>query len=187
MKTLKTLPILISLLFFFNSSLWSLNEKEKPVLKDEVKIKSTSVKDQESSGMCWSFAAVSFLESEILRKGFSEMDLSEMYYVRQMYLQRGIDYIRYHGNLNFGYGGHAHDVLNQFGFTYGSNCDRIKVKSEMNFTAIIVDSIDEVAPSSSKKLLELLTAYKQENPAKPTIRLDSLCTKQADQQENQEA
>ena len=34
----------------------------------------------------------------------------------------------------------------------------------MNFTAIVVDSIDEVAPSSSKKLLELLSAYKQENP-----------------------
>jgi hypothetical protein len=62
-----------------------------------------------------------------------------------------------------------HDVLNQFGFTYGSNCDRIKVTSEMNFTAIIVDSIDEVAPSSSKKLLELLTAYKQENPAMTII------------------
>jgi hypothetical protein len=62
-----------------------------------------------------------------------------------------------------------HKVLNQFGFIYGDNCSRKKVTSGMNFTAIIVDSIDEVAPSSSKKLLELLTAYKRENPAMTII------------------
>ena len=113
MKTLQTLPILISLLLFLNSGLRSQNEKEKPVLKDKVEIKSTSVKDQQMSEACWSFAAISFLESEILRKGFPEMDLSEMYFVRLMYLQRSIDYVRYHGNLNFGFGGQAHDVMNQ--------------------------------------------------------------------------
>jgi len=39
----------------------------------------------------------------------------------------------------------------------------------MNFTAIIVDSFDEVAPSSSKKFLELLGEYKKENPTVTVI------------------
>lgn len=62
----------------------------------------------------------------------------------------------------------ATDNLNQillrFGFLYDINGERKKINAEMDFTAIIVDSLDEVTPSSSKKLLELLRAYKKENP-----------------------
>ncbi|MBQ5882511.1 MAG: aminopeptidase, partial [Bacteroidales bacterium] len=39
----------------------------------------TSVKNQASSGTCWAFSAISFFESEILRKGGPEVDLSEMF------------------------------------------------------------------------------------------------------------
>ena len=35
----------------------------------------TPVKDQYRSGTCWSFAAVSFIESELLRLGAGEKDL----------------------------------------------------------------------------------------------------------------
>ncbi len=55
-------------------------------------------------------------------------------------------------------------LLISYGFFYDIKGERIKISSKMDFTAIIVDSLDEVAPSSSKKLLELLSAYKEENP-----------------------
>ena len=58
-----------------------------------------------------------------------------------------------------------YQTLIRFGFFYDNKSERKKITSEKSFTAIIVDSIDEVAPSSSKKLLELLKAYKKENPA----------------------
>ena len=41
-------------------------------------IPATSVKDQYSSGTCWSFAGIAFLESELLRTGKGDYDLSEM-------------------------------------------------------------------------------------------------------------
>ena len=42
----------------------------------------TSVKDQSRSGTCWCYSTLSFLESEILRAGGPELDLSEMWIVR---------------------------------------------------------------------------------------------------------
>jgi len=45
--------------------------------------KATPVKDQGSTGTCWCFATASFMESELLRMGKGEYDLSEMFIVRQ--------------------------------------------------------------------------------------------------------
>ena len=61
------------------------------------------------------------------------------------------------------------NILYHFGFAYEDDCDKIKVTPKMKFTAIFVDSIDEISPASSKKMLELLAAYKQENPAMTII------------------
>jgi bleomycin hydrolase len=41
-----------------------------------------SIENQCQTGTCWSFATVSFLEAEVLRKGGKSVDLSEMYNVR---------------------------------------------------------------------------------------------------------
>ena len=51
-----------------------------------VQQKATPVKDQAVSGTCWCFATTSFIESELLRQGKGEYDLSEMFIVRQKYL-----------------------------------------------------------------------------------------------------
>jgi bleomycin hydrolase len=66
---------------------------------------------QGSTGTCWSFTATSFLESEILRTGYPETDLSEMFFVYHTYMNKAKKYLLYHGNNNFGQGGQAHDVM----------------------------------------------------------------------------
>ena len=64
----------------------------------------TPVKDQARTGTCWCFATVSFLEAELLRQGYGEYDLSEMFIVRGNYRDRIFDnYLRRgHGNINPG-------------------------------------------------------------------------------------
>src|SRR6056297_1294251 len=78
---------------------------------DVVQLETSSVRDQQSSGTCWCFATVSFLETELLRKGQPEYDLSEMYLVRHTYMQKAKDYVRFHGHNNFNQGGQAHDAI----------------------------------------------------------------------------
>lgn len=71
----------------------------------------TSIKNQGSSGTCWSFSGVGFLESELLRMGKGEHDLSEMYIVRRNYEDKAQKYVRVDGNLNFAQGGSFADVM----------------------------------------------------------------------------
>lgn len=74
-------------------------------------LKTTSVKDQQSVGTCWSYATISFLESELLRMGKPEFDLSELFVARNAYLEKGIRFVQFHGKNNFSEGGQAHDVI----------------------------------------------------------------------------
>src|SRR5688572_24891950 len=64
-----------------------------------------ATEDQCATGTCWSFATVSFLESEIIRKGGKPVDLSEMYNVRVNYTKKADAFIRYQGKQQFGPGG----------------------------------------------------------------------------------
>lgn len=71
----------------------------------------TPVKNQYSTGTCWSFAGVGMMESDLLRTGKGEFDLSEMYIVRKNYEDKAIKYARLHGHLNFAAGGSFADVI----------------------------------------------------------------------------
>ena len=78
----------------------------------------TSIKNQGSSGTCWSFSGVGFLESELLKMGKGEQDLSEMYIVRRNYEDKAQKYLRLDGHLNFAQGGSFADVIetiNEYG------------------------------------------------------------------------
>ena len=82
-------------------------------------IGATSVKNQAKTGTCWDFATQSFLESELMRMGKGNYDLSEMFVVRCTYPLKAEKYVRYHGKYQFGEGGQAHDVLKVLD-TYGA-------------------------------------------------------------------
>jgi bleomycin hydrolase len=72
----------------------------------------TSVKNQFKSGTCWVYSANSFFESELIRMGKGQTDLSEMYLVRAGYIDRAENYLRRQGAAAFGQGAETHDVLN---------------------------------------------------------------------------
>lgn len=71
---------------------------------DIVSNKATSVKNQAATGTCWCFATTSFMESELLRMGKGEYDLSEMFIVRQKYMNQLADNYLRRGNGNIGQG-----------------------------------------------------------------------------------
>ena len=71
----------------------------------------TSVKNQNRSSTCWSFSGLGFLESELLRMGKGEYDLSEMYVVHNTMTDRARNYVRFQGASSFSPGGSFYDVI----------------------------------------------------------------------------
>ena len=81
---------------------------------DVARINVTPVKNQASTGTCWCFATTSFMEAELLRKGKGEYDLSEMFIVRQKYMNQLQDnYIR-RGKGTLGQGSLSNAFKNAF-------------------------------------------------------------------------
>lgn len=70
----------------------------------------TPVLSQGWTGTCWSFSALSFLESELKRQGKGEHVLSQMFIVRKAYMGKAEKYIRMQGKANFDEGGAFHDI-----------------------------------------------------------------------------
>ena len=76
----------------------------------------TSIKNQASSGTCWSFSTISFLESEAIRLGkitdeAKYPDFSEFFVVSNSYKERAEKYIRLDGKLGFSAGSGSGDVF----------------------------------------------------------------------------
>ena len=76
----------------------------------------TSIKNQASSGTCWSFSTISFLESEAIRLGnirdeAKYPDFSEFFVVSTSYKERAEKFIRLDGKLGFSAGSGSGDVI----------------------------------------------------------------------------
>ena len=72
----------------------------------------SAVQDQNKSGTCWAFSGISTLEDNIKRKSGKDVKLSEMYVVRNAYLEKAAKWMRMNGKINFAQGGSFPDVLN---------------------------------------------------------------------------
>ena len=79
-----------------------------------IDLETTAVKNQGSSGTCWSYSTNSFLESEMVKKGKTPIPLSEIYSARCVYNDKADNYVRMHGALEWGDGGACHDVVNMY-------------------------------------------------------------------------
>jgi aminopeptidase C len=97
-----------------NAATLQANVEEGYKFTPVVDLKATPVKNQSATGTCWCFATTSFIESELLRMGKAEFDLSEMFVVRQNYIDRLKDNYLRQGIGNIEEGGNAHDFFYVF-------------------------------------------------------------------------
>ncbi|HEY3389185.1 MAG TPA: C1 family peptidase, partial [Prolixibacteraceae bacterium] len=119
----------------------------------------TSVKNQYRSGTCWSFAGTSFFESEMLRMGKPEIDLSEMFLVNMCYRDKALKYVRMQGNINFGSGGVLYDdmyVANNYGLVPENAYPGIKYNEEKHVHGemddVLLKIVEAVVENKNKKL-----------------------------------
>ncbi len=96
---------------FSNTERGSNAENSSYVFTKISHLDATPVQSQGWTGTCWSFSALSFFESELIRQGNENPDLlSEMFIVRKAYESKADKYIRMDGKINFSEGGAFHDI-----------------------------------------------------------------------------
>lgn len=124
-----------------------------------IDLEHTPVKNQGSSGTCWSYSGNSFLESEMIKNGKKPVDISEIYTARCTYIEKAKSYVRMHGHLSWGDGGQLHDVINiykkygalPYGVYTGLNYGTTKNKfGEMQ--AILKGMLDGIVKNKNGKL-----------------------------------
>ncbi len=89
-------------------------QKDTLIFTTVVESPITPVKNQNSSGTCWSYSGLAFFESEVLRKHpemEGNIDLCESYVVSKTYADRADKNVRTHGDASFSEGGSFEDVL----------------------------------------------------------------------------
>lgn len=92
----------------------SANSKDHFTFTDVINLENTSVKDQGSSGTCWSYSGNSFIESEMIRMGKKPVELAQIFTARNAYVEKGKMYVKMHGAVTLGEGGAFHDVMNMY-------------------------------------------------------------------------
>ena len=115
---MKRMILTLALAAFAAASLGAQAPKVKPADYQFTTVKEipvTSMKNQNRSGTCWCFSALSFLESEVIKaknlKAEAYPDFSEMFVVRHSYHDRAVKFVRLNGYLNMAAGSGFGDVL----------------------------------------------------------------------------
>lgn len=183
MKIFRKFFVLVAIAILFASGVAAQEKTEAadPYVFTDIKlIKATPVKNQNRSSTCWSFSGLAFLESELIRMGKPEINLSPMYVVRNIYSMKADRYVRFNGTNNFGPGGSFFDVLEAIkrfgivplevypGLSYGEDSH---VHGELD--AVTKAYVDAVIKNPNKKLSTawkkgfdgILDAYLGANPS----------------------
>lgn len=85
-------------------------DPNKPVFTVVKQNPITSIKDQHRSGTCWAYSTLSYFEAEILKNTGKTYDLCESFVANKDYMDRAVQVVRYHGDMQFSQGGSAYDV-----------------------------------------------------------------------------
>ena len=161
-------------------------EKKDPVYQftETVNVPHTAVDNQGSSGTCWCFAGIGFVEAEILRMYGKEFNLSEMYTVRKAWMEKVSKFVRMHGGSSLSQGGEVCDVLymiDKYGMMpeadYSGKVigEERHMHSEMNEViasvarAIIKNGNKKISPAWPKAVEGVLDAYLGDVPEDFTV------------------
>lgn len=159
-----------------NSLKLNTSEKSKENFKftEVINLGTTSVKLQGSSGTCWSYSANSFLESEMIRLGKQPVELSQIFSARNVYVEKGKNYVRMHGAVTLGDGGSLHDVINMYkkygtvprevytGLNYGTDKNKFAEMAaliEGVLTAVVKNPNGELTPNWQKAYASVIDSY----------------------------
>ncbi|WDF63630.1 aminopeptidase C [Flavobacterium sp. KACC 22763] len=159
-----------------NSLKLNASDKSKENFKftEVINLGTTSVKSQGSSGTCWSYSTNSFLESEMIRLGKQPVELSQIYSARNVYVEKGINYVRMHGAITLGDGGALHDVINMYkkygtvprevytGLNYGTDKNKFAEMGaliEGVLAAVVKNPNGELTPNWQKAYSAVIDSY----------------------------
>lgn len=131
-------------------------EGSKFEFKEIVRHDASPVESQGRTGTCWSFSALSFLESEIMRvnKTDKPIVLSEMFIVRKAYEAKAKKYIRMDGRTNFGQGGAFHDipyVIKNYGIVPQNVYTGLKKKSDTYNHSEMFNQLNEIVSNAKSE------------------------------------
>ena len=104
------LTFFLSCIFFYNAFAQKLNRIDLGLIPHR-QTNCTNVKDQYMSSTCWSFSSNSFLESQLMKMGRGNFDLSEMFVARYSMLRKIRRHLKLKGQNFFTPGGQFHDVM----------------------------------------------------------------------------
>ena len=161
-------------------------EDKEPVyqITETVNVPHTPVDNQGSSGTCWCFAGIGFVEAEIMRMYGKEFNLSEMFVVRNAWSEKVAKFVRMHGNNTLSQGGEVCDVLymiNKYGmmpedaYTGKVIGEERHMHGEMNEVissvarAIIKNGNKKISPAGPKAVEGVLDAYLGKTPEEFTV------------------
>lgn len=136
-------------------------DSNKPVFTIVKENPITSVKDQNRSGTCWAYSTLSYFESEILKSTGKTYDLCESFVANKDYMDRAVQVVRYHGDMQFAQGGSAYDVyyvLKNYGICpedampfpgslYGDSLNNFN-----EFFSLLEPYVDGIATSKASKI-----------------------------------
>ncbi len=165
-------------IIFFFVSLFTIGVfAQEYKFQNVIEISSTPVISQDRTGTCWSYATTSFLESEIIRLTGKQIDLSEMYNVRNTYIEKAENYIMRQGKAQFSQGALGHDVINSIA-KHGivpievfqgkekseEKHDHTELEATLNAMAESFSKAKKLSPKWRQAISSVLDVYMGENP-----------------------
>jgi bleomycin hydrolase len=155
------------------------NSKAAFKFSDIINLENTPIKNQGSSGTCWSYSGNSFIESEMIRMGKKPVELSQIFTARNAYVEKGKMYVRMHGAVTLGDGGAFHDVMNTYkkygavpqsvytGLNYGTEKNKFSEMAALMegvLAATVKNPNGELTPNWEKAYTAVIDSYLGEIP-----------------------
>lgn len=150
------------------------NSKASFKFTEVINLQNTSVKNQGSSGTCWSYSANSFLESEMARMGKQPVEISQIFSARNTYIEKGKMYVRMHGAVTLGDGGSLYDVINMYkkygavpqsvytGLNYGTDKNKFGEMAQITesiLQAVVKNPNGELTPNWQTAYAAVIDSY----------------------------